>query len=64
VYYETSLEWVVGSKTERALLEHCRDAVRALVPTAMSVAQFVCSAPEVYCRTDTLLCRAILKEER
>jgi predicted nucleotidyltransferase len=28
------LEWVVGSKTERALLERCRDAVRELVPDA------------------------------
>ena len=28
------VEWMVGSNVERALLEGCRDAVRALVPGA------------------------------
>ena len=28
------VEWMVGSNIERALLEGCRDAVRALVPGA------------------------------
>ena len=28
------VEWMVGSNTERALLERCRDAVRELLPGA------------------------------